>query len=80
MRPGVPLQLVAAREALPAVNPVADEGPLPRVQAHVSSEQRGFPKRLLAAGNVTDVPPLPHLPGPAEESTETLTSDNKDHV
>lgn len=62
--PGVPLQLVAACETFPAENPVADEGPLAGVQPDVSSEQRRFPERLLTAGDVADVLPLPHLPGP----------------
>ena len=66
MCPGVPLQLVAARETFPTENPVTDEGPLAGVQPDVSSEQRRFPERLLAAGDVTDVLPLPHLAGPAE--------------
>lgn len=60
------LQLVAACETFPAENPVADEGPLASVQPHVSSEQRRFPERLLTAGDVADVLPLPHLAGPAE--------------
>lgn len=66
MRPGVSLQLVAAREALPTENPVAHEGPLARVQPNVGPEQRRLPERLLAAGNVTDVLPLPHLSGSAD--------------
>lgn len=66
MRPGVPLQLVAACEALPAENPVADEGSLAGVQPDVSSEQRCFPERLFTARDVADVLPLSHLPGPAE--------------
>lgn len=66
VRPGVPLQLVAACETFPAEHPVADEGPLAGVQPHVSSEQRRFPERLLAAGDVADVLPLPHLSRPAE--------------
>lgn len=65
MRPGVSLQLVAACEALPAEHPVADERPLPRVQPHVSSKQRRLPEGFLTAGDVADVLPLPHLPGPA---------------
>lgn len=64
VRPGVPLQLVAACEALPAEHPVADERPLARVQPHVSPEQRRLPEGLLTAGDVADVLPLPHLPGP----------------
>lgn len=79
VRPGVPLQLVAAREALPAVNPVADEGPLPRVQPDVSSEQRRFPERLLTAGNVTDVSPFAHLAGPAEETHRKHICSEKSH-
>ena len=65
VRPGVPLQLVTARETLPAENPVAGEGSLAGVQPDVSSEQRRLPERLLAAGDVADVLPLPDLPGPA---------------
>lgn len=66
MRPGVPLQFVAACESFPAENPVADEGSLSGVQPDVSSEKRRFPERLLAADDVTDVLPLPNLPRPAE--------------
>lgn len=64
VRPGVPLQLVAACETFPAEHPVADERPLAGVQPDVSSEQRCFPECLLTAGDVADVLPLPHLPGP----------------
>lgn len=60
----VPLQLVAARESLPAENPVADEGPLSGVEAHVSPEQRRLPEGFLAAGDVADVFSLPHLTWP----------------
>lgn len=63
--PGVSLQLVAACEALPTEHPVAYEGPLASVQPHMSPEQRRFPERLFTAGNMADVLPLPHLPGPA---------------
>lgn len=75
MRPGVSLQLVAACETFPAENPVADERPLAGVQPDVSSEQRRFPERLLAAGDVTDVLSLPHLPGPAERPHKHTQSD-----
>lgn len=64
VRPGVPLQLITACESFPTENPVADEGPFASVQPHMSSEQRRFPERLLAAGDVADVFPLPHLPWP----------------
>lgn len=75
MRPGVSLQLVAACETFPAENPVADERPLASVQPDVSSEQRRFPERLLATGDVTDVLSLPHLPGPAERPHKHTQSD-----
>lgn len=64
VRPGVPLQLVTARETLPTEHPVADERPLACVQPHMSPEQRRLPEGLLTAGDVADVLPLPDLPGP----------------
>lgn len=64
MRPGVPLQLVAACESLAAEDPAADKGPLAGVQPHVRSEERRFPEGLLTSGHVADVLPLPHFPGP----------------
>lgn len=70
--PGVPLQLVAAREAFAAENPVADEGPLAGVQAHVGPEEGRFPECLLAARDVTDVLPLPYLAGPAQHRKHKL--------
>ena len=70
--PGVPLQLVAAREAFAAEDPVADEGPLASVQAHVGPEEGRFPERLLAAWDVTDVLPLPYLAGPAQHRKHKL--------
>lgn len=66
VRPGVSLQLVAACETFPTENPVADEGPFASVKPNVSSEQRRFPERLLAAGDMADVLPLPYLPRPTE--------------
>lgn len=64
VRPGVPLQLVAACEALAAENPAAHKGPLAGVQPHVRSEERRFPEGLLTSGDVADVFPLPHFPRP----------------
>lgn len=63
VRPGVPLQLVTARETFPTENPVADEGSFASVQPDMSSEQRCFPKSLFTAGDVADVFPLSHLTG-----------------
>lgn len=77
MRPGVPLQLVAACETFPAENPVADEGPLAGVQPDVSSEQRRFPERFLTAGDVADVLPFPNLPGSAERRETSSESGSK---
>lgn len=64
VRPCVPLKLVAACEAFPTENPVADKGPLTGVQPDVGPEKRRFPERLLAAGDVADVFPLYPIPGP----------------
>jgi len=72
VRASVPLQLVAAREALPAEDPVADERAFARVQAHVSTQQRGLPEGPPALGDVADVLLLPWVPRPGEEITESL--------
>lgn len=64
MRPGVSLKLVAACESFAAENPAADKGPLASVQPYVRSEKRRFPEGLLTSGDVADVFPLPHFPGP----------------
>lgn len=72
MCPGVSLQLVTAREAFAAEDPVADEGPLAGVQAHVGPEEGCFPERLLTARDVTDVLPLPYLAGPAQHRKHKL--------
>lgn len=53
VRPAVPLQLVAPREAFSTEDPVADERPLPGVPAQVSSQVRrlavDFPAALHVA-------------------------------
>lgn len=81
VRPGVSLKLVAACESFAAENPAADKGPLARVQPYVRSEKRRFPEGLLTSGDVADVFPLPHFPGPVARDkcavlqfTETCTS------
>lgn len=68
MRARVPLQLIAACEALPAEHPVADEGALARVQAHVGAQQRGLAEGPPALGDVADVLLLPCIARPAEGS------------
>lgn len=62
VRPGVPLQLIAAREPLPAEDPVADKGALARVQADVGPQQRGLAESLAALRDVADVLLLPLIP------------------
>lgn len=49
---GVPLQLVAPCEPLSAEEPVADEGPLAGVQAHMGPQQGGLPEGLAAVRDV----------------------------
>lgn len=51
----MPLQLVRAREALTAEQPVADEGSLPCVPAEMRLEVGGLAVDLPAAADVTDV-------------------------
>lgn len=63
----VPLQLIAARETLPAEDPVADKGTFTRVQAHVSTQQRGLAEGPPAFGDVADVLLLPLVPRPGGE-------------
>ena len=53
--PQVALQLVRAREAFAAEEPVADEWPLSGVPAEVSLEMRGLVVDLPAAGDVATV-------------------------
>ncbi len=52
VRAEVPLELVRAREALPAEQPVADEGPLAGVPPQVSLQVRRLAVHLAAAGDV----------------------------
>nr|Q6ZRH9.1 RecName: Full=Uncharacterized protein FLJ46347 [Homo sapiens] len=56
--PQMPLQLVRAREALAAEEPVAHEGPLARVPAQVRLQVRRLPVHLAAARNVAAVQAL----------------------
>lgn len=56
--PQVPLQLVRAREALAAEEPVAHEGPLARVPAQVRLQVRRLAVHLATARDVTAVQPL----------------------
>ncbi len=51
----MPLKLVGAREALPAKEPVADEGPLAGVPAQMGLKMGSLPVHLAAAGDVTVV-------------------------
>ena len=51
----VSLQLVGAREAFAAEEPVADEGPLARVPAQMGLEMRRLAVDLAAAGDVAAV-------------------------
>lgn len=67
VRARVPLQLVAACEALPTEHPVADKRTFARVQAHVSTQQRGLAEGPPAFGDVADVLLLPLVPRPGEE-------------
>lgn len=55
VRAQVPLELVRAREALPAEEPVADEGPLPGVPAQVSLQVRRLAVHFTATRDVTAV-------------------------
>lgn len=55
VRAPMPLQLVRAREALPAEQPVAQEGPLARVPAQVRAQVRRLAVHLVAAGDVAHV-------------------------
>uniref|UniRef100_M3YR70 Uncharacterized protein n=1 Tax=Mustela putorius furo TaxID=9669 RepID=M3YR70_MUSPF len=56
--PQVPLQLVRAREAFAAEEPVAHEGPLARVPAQVRLQVRRLPVHLAAARDVAAVQAL----------------------
>ena len=58
VRAQVPLQLVGPGEALPAEEPVADEGPLPGVPAQVRLQVRGLLVHLAALRDVADVQSL----------------------
>lgn len=49
---GVPLEFVAPCEPLSTEEPVADEGPLARVQAHVGPQQGRLPESLATVGDV----------------------------
>ncbi len=51
----VPLQLIGACKALPAVEPVADKGALARVPSQVSAQVRCLAVHLAAAGDVANV-------------------------
>ena len=62
VRPAVPLQLVGAREALPAEEPAADEGALAAVPAQVRPQVRRLAVHLVAAVHVADVLLLARLP------------------
>lgn len=53
--PAVALKLVAACESLAAVTPGADEGPLARVPAQVSTQMRCFTVHLPTPGDVANV-------------------------
>lgn len=55
VRADVALQLVGAREALAAEEPVADEGPLASVPAQVGLQVGGLAVHLAAAGDVAAV-------------------------
>ena len=55
VRAQVSLQLVTASEALPAEQPVADEGPLARVPAQVRLQVRRLVVDLSASGDVAAV-------------------------
>lgn len=61
----VPLQLVRAREALSAKEPLANEGPLAGVPAQVGSQVGRLPVHLVAARYVADVLPALVLAAPA---------------
>lgn len=58
VRAEVPLELVGPGEALPAEEPVADEGPLPGVPAQVRLQVRGLLVHFPALGDVADVKSL----------------------
>lgn len=58
VRAQVPLQLVRAREALAAEEPVADEGPLAGMPAQVRLQVRRLLVHLAALGDVAYVQPL----------------------
>jgi len=51
----VALQLVGAREPFPAEQPVANEGPLPRVPAEVRLKMRRLAVHLPTTGDVAAV-------------------------
>lgn len=55
VRAEMPLQLIGACEALPAEEPVADEGTLAGVPAQVRLQVRGFFVNLATVWNVTNV-------------------------
>lgn len=52
---GVPLEFVAPREPLSTEEPVADEGPLASVQAHVGPQQGRLPESLATVGDMAHV-------------------------
>uniref|UniRef100_G3UGA1 Uncharacterized protein n=1 Tax=Loxodonta africana TaxID=9785 RepID=G3UGA1_LOXAF len=70
--PQVPLQLVGAREALPAEEPVAHEGPLARVPAQVRLEVRRLAVHLAAARDVAAVQALAPQAGPGRAQSLSL--------
>ena len=55
VRAQMPLELVGAREAFPAEEPVADERPLPGVPAQVGLQVGGLAVDFATAGDVTVV-------------------------
>lgn len=59
----MPLELVGARESLPAKEPVAHERPLAGVPPQMRLQVRRFPVDLPAAGDVTAVETLPPQAG-----------------
>ena len=59
VRPEMSLEFVGASEPLPAVEPVADERPFPRVPTDVCPEVGGLAVHLRTVGVVTDMLFLP---------------------
>lgn len=70
MCPGMSLQFVTARKALPTEDPAAGKRPLSCVQTNVCTQQGRLPEGLPTTDYVTDVLPLPNLTWPKAIKTK----------